>query len=86
MRGICVADKQSTAEIEREIEQARVSLAASLDQLIERTSPKRLAQTTKDNIVARATSPQGKKIIAGTVAGIVAIVVLARVRAAKKDD
>jgi hypothetical protein len=81
-----VADNQSTADIEREIEQARTQLASSLDQLIERTSPKRLAATTKDNLVARATSPQGKKIIAASVAGVIAIIVLARVRAARKDD
>lgn len=81
-----MAEKQNIAEIERDIERARTSLASSLDQLIERTSPKRLVATTKSNLVARATSPQGKKIIAGSVAGVVAIIVLARVRAAKKAD
>ena len=78
-----MADNQSISEIEREIEAAQARLS-SLDQLTERVSPKRIATTTKNNMVARATSPQGKKIIVGTVAGVVAIVVLARVRAARK--
>jgi Protein of unknown function (DUF3618) len=75
-----VANKQGTADIEREIEQARAELATSLDQLIERTSPKRIAQTTKKNLIARARSPEGKKVIAVTVVGVVALLVVARLR------
>jgi hypothetical protein len=75
-----VANKQGTADIEREIEQARAELATSLDQLIERTSPKRIAQTTKNNLIARARSPEGKKVIAVTVVGVVALLVVAGLR------
>ena len=75
-----MANKQGTADIEREIEQARAELATSLDQLIERTSPKRIAQTTKNNLIARARSPEGKKIIAVTVVGVVALLVVAGLR------
>jgi Protein of unknown function (DUF3618) len=80
-----VADKQSTTDIEREIEQARVSLASSLDQLVERTSPKRLAQTTKDNLVARIKTREGMTVLGAAAAGIIGLVVLARIRAAKKS-
>jgi Protein of unknown function (DUF3618) len=78
-----VADR-TPAQIQAEIEGARVSLASSLDQLAERTSPKRLANQAKDAAVEKATSDQGKKIIAGSVVAVVALVVLARVRRARK--
>ena len=81
-----MANKQSTADIEREIEQARTELATSLDQLVERTSPKRIAQTTKNNLIARARSPEGQKVIAVTVATVVALVVLARLRSRNRGD
>jgi hypothetical protein len=78
-----VADR-TPAQIQAEIEGARVALASSLDQLAERTSPKRLANQAKDAAVEKATSDQGKKIIAGSVVAVVALVVLARVRRARK--
>lgn len=75
-----MADKQSTADIEREIEQARAALATSLDQLADKASPKRIIATTKSNLIERARSPQGKKIIGGTVAGVVVLLVVSRIR------
>ena len=78
-----MADR-TPAQIQAEIEGARVALASSLDQLAERTSPKRLANQAKDAAVEKATSDQGKKIIAGSVVAVVALVVLARVRRARK--
>jgi uncharacterized protein DUF3618 len=78
-----VADR-TPAQIQAEIEGARVALASSLDQLAERTSPKRLADQAKDAAIEKATSDQGKKIIAGSVVAVVALVVLARVRRARK--
>jgi hypothetical protein len=78
-----VADR-TPAQIQAEIEGARVALASSLDQLAERTSPKRLANQAKDAAIEKASSDQGKKIIAGSVAAVVALVVLARVRRARK--
>lgn len=78
-----MADR-TPAQIQAEIEGARVQLAASLDQLAEKTSPKRLANQAKDAAVEKATSDQGKKVIAGVTVAIVALVVLARVRSARK--
>lgn len=74
-----MADR-TPAQIQAEIEGARSALASSLDQLAERTNPKRLAQQAKDAAVEKATSEQGKKIIAGSVAAVVALIVVARVR------
>jgi hypothetical protein len=83
MWGVQVADR-TPAQIQAEIERARIALASSLDQLAERTSPKRLANQAKDAAMEKATSDQGKKIIAGSVVAVVALVVLARVRRARK--
>ena len=78
-----MADR-TPAQIQAEIEGARVKLASALDQLAEKTSPKRLATQAKDAAIEKATSDQGKKIIAGSVAAVVALVVLARARSARK--
>jgi len=78
-----VADR-TPAQIQAEIEGARVQLAASLDQLAEKTSPKRLANQAKDAAVEKATSDQGKKVLGGVTVAVVALVVLARVRTARK--
>ncbi len=75
-----VANGRTPAEIQSEIEQARVQLASSLDQLAERTSPKRLAEQTKQSLLAKATSPQGKKAIGATVAAVAALIIISRRR------
>ena len=75
-----MANGRTPAEIQAEIEQARSELASSLDQLAERTSPKRLAEQTKQSLLAKATSPQGKKAIGATVAAVTALIVFSRLR------
>jgi hypothetical protein len=61
-----VAGERSADEIQRDIEYARVSLAAAIDQLAFRTNPKRLADNVKQALKEKAQSPQGKAVIAGT--------------------
>lgn len=78
-----MANDRTPTEIQRDIERARVDLASSLDQLAEQTSPKRLVNQARQSLIERATSPQGKKVIAGSVAVVVTILVLARVRTAR---
>jgi hypothetical protein len=78
-----VAMERTPAEIQREIEQARVNLASAVDQLAVRTSPKRLAAQAKATLMEKAMSPQGKKAIGGSVAAILVILILARVRKAR---
>ncbi|MEP6851726.1 MAG: DUF3618 domain-containing protein [bacterium] len=76
--------ERSPAEIERDIEQARSQLASSLDQLADRTSPKRLAVQTRDNLLQRATSPEGKRALAIAAAVVTSILVLSRIRSHRR--
>ncbi len=78
-----MAIERTPAEIQREIEQARGHLASAVDQLAVRTSPKRLADQAKATLLEKVASPQGKKAIAGSVAGVLLILILARVRRAR---
>jgi hypothetical protein len=71
-----VAGERTAEDIQREIEQARASLAVAVDQLADRTSPKRLADDVKQKLVARAKSPQGQAVIAG--AGVIVLVLVVR--------
>lgn len=62
--------------IQREIDQARNNLAASLDQLVERTSPKRFVADGKRTVKDFFASPKGKAVIAVT--GVVVVALVAR--------
>lgn len=73
-----MAGERSADEIQRDIEYARTSLAVSIDQLVLRTSPKRLADDTKQWMMAKAQSPQGKAVIGG-VGALVALRVIRRI-------
>ncbi|HJQ43780.1 MAG TPA: DUF3618 domain-containing protein [Jatrophihabitantaceae bacterium] len=70
-----VAAERSPDEIQHDIEQARASLAVAVDQLAQRTSPKRVADNAKNSLVAKAKSPQGMAVIGGTSALVVFLVV-----------
>ena len=70
--------ERSADEIQRDIEDARTSLAVSIDQLVVRTSPKRLADEAKKWVKAKAQTPQGKAVIGG-VAVLITIRVVRRV-------
>lgn len=73
-----MAGDRTADDIQREIEQARTSLAVAVDQLAYRTSPRRLSEDIKIAVVAKAKSPQGKAVIAGAGA-IVALLIIRRV-------
>ncbi len=66
--------------IQREIEHAREALGSTLDQLVERTSPKRLAAVGKASVREFVMSTKGKMIIGGTAAAVTALVVVNRLR------
>jgi hypothetical protein len=70
-----VAENRTADDIQRDIEQARASLAVSVDQLAERTSPKRIATQTKQTLIAKAQTPAGRAIIGGAVALVVLLVI-----------
>lgn len=68
-----MAAEKTADEIQRDIEQARTSLASAVDQLAERTSPKRIVNDTKQNLIAKAKSPAGMAIISGTAAALLGL-------------
>jgi ElaB/YqjD/DUF883 family membrane-anchored ribosome-binding protein len=74
-----VAVGRSPEQIQQEIEAARAALGSTLDQLAERTNPKRFAEQGKQRAGDYARSPQGVAIIGG--AGLLlALLVLRRAR------
>jgi Protein of unknown function (DUF3618) len=77
-----VAGERTADEIQRDIEQARASLATAVDQLAERTSPKRIADNAKQSLREKAQTPQGQAVIAG-VGVLVVFVVVRRFRKRK---
>ena len=68
-----MAAEKTADEIQRDIEQARTSLASAVDQLAERTSPTRIVNDTKQNLIAKAKSPAGMAIIGGTAAALLGL-------------
>jgi hypothetical protein len=68
--------ERSADEIQRDIERARASLAGAVDQLAERTSPKKLANDAKQGLLAQARTPRGQAVIGG--AGLLVVVLIIR--------
>ena len=66
--------------IQREIETSRAQLAVTLDQLVERTSPKRLAAEGRDRAAAFAQTPPGMAVL-----GAVALLFALRVARAARN-
>jgi site-specific recombinase len=73
-----VAGERSADDIQRDIETSRAALAEAVDQLAHRTNPKRLADRARASLRARATSTQGRIVIAVT-GGFVVLLVIRRV-------
>ncbi len=74
-----MAANRTADDIQRDIEQARTSLATTVDQLAERTSPKRMLNDAKQNLIAKAQTPAGKAVVGGAGA-LVALLVVRRFR------
>ncbi|HEY2791245.1 MAG TPA: DUF3618 domain-containing protein [Micromonosporaceae bacterium] len=75
--------QRSPEEIQREIEEARASLATTVDKLAERTSPKRLADLAKQNLIAWTKTPKGRAVVGGTTL-LITFLIAARVRAVRR--
>jgi Protein of unknown function (DUF3618) len=73
-----VAGERSADEIQRDIENARVSLATAIDQLAFRTNPKRLTDNVKHAVIEKIQSPQGKAVI-GATGALVGILIIRRI-------
>ena len=70
-----MAANRTADDIQRDIEQARASLAVAVDQLAERTSPKRFLAHARQDLIAKAQTPAGKAVLGGTGALVVLLVV-----------
>ena len=75
---------RSPEQIQQEIDAARESLAATLDELAFRTSPKRLTEQGKAKVQEFLQSPPGKALIAA-VGSLVAFLVVRRIVQAVRD-
>jgi proteasome assembly chaperone (PAC2) family protein len=71
-------------QIQREIETSRAQLAATLDQLADKTSPKRLAGVVRDRAVEFALSPPGMAVL-GAVGLLVALGIARKARNARRS-
>jgi hypothetical protein len=71
-----VAGERTADEIQRDIEQARASLAVAVDQLAYRTNPKRVAENAKQTLKEKARTPQGQAVIGGV--GLLVVVLVIR--------
>lgn len=71
-----MVQERSPEDIQRDIEQARVGLADAVDQLVYRTSPKRVSENVKATLREKAQTPQGQAVIAG--AGLLLAVLVVR--------
>lgn len=74
-----MAGDKSPEQIQQEIEGARQALAASLDQLVARTSPKRLADQGKAKALAWAQTPTGIGVLGG-IGVVTAFLVVRKIR------
>ncbi len=77
--------ERSADVVQHEIEQARDALADAVDQLAERTNPKRLAGDAKASVIAKAQTPAGKAVIGG-VGALLVLLVVRRLRHRGDDD
>lgn len=66
-------------EIQRDIEQARVTLADAVDQLVYRANPKRVGEDLKQTLVQKARTPQGRAVL-GAAGAVLVVLIVRRVR------
>ena len=74
-----MAGERSADDIQADIEKSRAALAEAVDQLAERTSPRRIADEVKQNLREKANSPKGR-IAIGISGGLVVLLVVRRFR------
>lgn len=73
-----MAGERSADDIQREIEQARASLATAVDELAYRTSPKRVVANTKATLKQKAQTTEGKAVLGG-IGVLFAIIVIRKI-------
>lgn len=74
-----MTDERSVADIQREIELARATLAGAVDELAYRLNPQRVRTNLQQTLRAKVQSSQGRAVIAGAGA-LLLLLVVRRVR------
>ncbi|HKC27289.1 MAG TPA: DUF3618 domain-containing protein [Jatrophihabitans sp.] len=74
-----MAGEQSAEDIQRDIERSRAALAEAVDELAQRTNPRRFADNLKQSLREKAQTTQGR-IVIGVAGGAVVLLVVARFR------
>ena len=67
--------ERSPEEIQKDIERTRTALARSVDEIVYRTSPKRI----RDQLLEKANTTQGR-IVIGVSGGVVVLLIVVRLR------
>jgi hypothetical protein len=76
--------ERTAEQVQHEIEKARDELAVTIDQLATRANPKRIADEAKQTALQKVQTPAGKAILGG-VGLLVVLLVVRRVRKARKN-
>ena len=74
-----MAGERSADDIQRDIEKSRAALAETVDQLAQRSSPKRIVDNGKQTVLEKAKSKEGK-IVIGVAGGLLVIMIVRRHR------
>ncbi len=77
--------ERTAEQVQREIENARDALAVAVDQLANKTNPKRLATEARESAIEKAKTPAGLAVLGG-VGLVVVLLVVRRVRKGRADD
>jgi Protein of unknown function (DUF3618) len=77
---------RTAEDVQREIEEARASLAATVDQIAYRTNPKRIATDARHRLIERAQTPQAKAVLAAAAALATALFIARFVAARRHRD
>jgi predicted O-methyltransferase YrrM len=75
--------ERSAEDIQRDIERSRAALAEAVDELAYRTNPKRVGDNLKQSIREKAQTTQGK-IVIGVAGGVIALLIVKRIRNARR--
>ncbi len=77
--------ERSAEQVQHEIESARDALATAVDQLANRTSPKRLATNAKQSLIEKAKTPAGKAVLGG-LGAVVVLLCVRRIRMGRGSE
>ena len=74
-----MAEQRGVADIQREIEQARTTLAGAIDEIAYRVNPQRIRENVVRTLREKAQTPQGRAVVVGA-GGLVLFLVVRRLR------